>query len=176
MKKNKIKIIISWCLVFIWMVVIFSYSNMDSTKSNTQSKDTINKVIETTIDTSNKIGIIDEKPTIGEKQLIIDKLNKPLRKCMHFTVYCILALLLLNTINKTKVKNKYFITIIICFLYAITDEYHQTFISGRTGQFSDVLIDTIGATTGIIIYNIIKQLIRKKDKNKQNNKKRDKKR
>jgi VanZ family protein len=31
------------------------------------------------------------------------------------------------------------------FLTASADEYHQTFLPGRTGQFSDVLLDTTGA-------------------------------
>jgi len=31
------------------------------------------------------------------------------------------------------------------FLTASADEYHQTFLPGRTGQFSDVLLDTCGA-------------------------------
>lgn len=31
------------------------------------------------------------------------------------------------------------------FLTASADEYHQTFLAGRTGQFSDVLLDTTGA-------------------------------
>ena len=37
------------------------------------------------------------------------------------------------------------------FLYACSDEYHQTFVDGRIGQFSDVLIDMIGVLTGILL-------------------------
>ena len=44
----------------------------------------------------------------------------------------------------------------ICFIYSLTDEYHQLFINGRTGQFSDCLIDTLGAIIGMIILYIIK--------------------
>ena len=43
----------------------------------------------------------------------------------------------------------------ICFIYACTDEYHQTFVSGRTGQFTDSLIDTFGGTLGCLFYNSI---------------------
>ena len=44
--------------------------------------------------------------------------------------------------------------IIICFIYAGSDEYHQTFVDGRTGQFSDVLIDTAGSIVGASIYSL----------------------
>ena len=164
MNKERIKKINSWILVIIWMIIIFMFSNMDTIKSNGTSKEMINKVVETTIETSNNIGIIEETPTEEEKQNIINNLNLPLRKIMHFTEYLILSLLLLNALTKTKIQNKYFITIIICFIYAITDEYHQTFIDGRTGQFIDVLIDTTGSILGLIIYNKIIQKETKRDK------------
>lgn len=37
-----------------------------------------------------------------------------------------------------------------CFLYACSDEFHQAFVPGRVGQFSDVLIDMIGVLLGVI--------------------------
>ena len=164
MNKERIKKINSWILVIIWMIIIFMFSNMDTIKSNGTSKEMINKVVDTTIETSNNIGIIEETPTEEEKQNIVNNLNLPLRKIMHFTIYLFLSLLLLNALTKTKIQNKYFITIIICFIYAITDEYHQTFIDGRTGQFIDVLIDTTGSILGLIIYNKIIQKETKRDK------------
>lgn len=154
------KKIISILLVLIWMIIIFTFSNMDSTKSNNQSKGAIDKVVEVTIDTSNQLGIIDEIPTEKEKQNIVNKLNKPLRKVVHFTIYLILAILVLNALNNFDIKNKTIITIVFCLIYAITDEYHQTFINGRTGQLSDVLIDTLGSIIGTIIYIKIKNRIK----------------
>lgn len=82
MNKKLIKIILSWLFVFIWMIIIFNFSNMNNEESNTQSKEIIDKVVDTTIDTSNKIGIITVSISSKEKQTIIYKLNKPLRK-MH---------------------------------------------------------------------------------------------
>lgn len=164
---KKLKIIISWCLVIIWMGIIFNFSNMDTNESNTKSKNTIEKVVDTTIDTSNKIGITKEEIDNDKKEDLTEKLNKPLRKCMHASVYFVLALLLLNAFNilKKNIPHKYLIVIIICFLYACTDEYHQTFVNGRTGQFKDVLIDTTGSIIALIIYNIIIYSINKR-KNK----------
>ena len=44
------------------------------------------------------------------------------------------------------------------FLYACTDELHQLFVSGRSGQFTDVLIDTLGALFGCLLLLMIRRL------------------
>lgn len=36
-------------------------------------------------------------------------------------------------------------------IYALTDEYHQTFVAGRSGNLIDVGIDGLGATLGLAI-------------------------
>ena len=162
--KNKIIKIISWLLVIIWMIIIFMFSSMDTNESNSKSENTINKVIETTLDTTNNIGITDKHPSNNKINNVVKTLNYPLRKCMHASIYLILAILLINALTKYKIKisKKLFITLILCFIYALLDEYHQTFVFGRTGQFSDVLIDTTGSSIGIIIYLIKYKLYDKK--------------
>lgn len=40
-------------------------------------------------------------------------------------------------------------------IYAVTDEFHQLFVLGRGAQVKDVLIDLVGATTGITIASLI---------------------
>ena len=170
MKKRKL--IISWLLVIIWMGVIFYLSNMNTTESNTKSKNTITEVIEKTVSTTNKAGITNKHPSEKKKQLVTELLNKPLRKGAHASVYFILSILLLHAIlvtNKNKHKNllvSFLITLLICFLYACSDEYHQTYIKGRTGQFSDVLIDTSGSFVGASISSLSYILVRKRKRKK----------
>ena len=43
------------------------------------------------------------------------------------------------------------IAIIICYSYAAIDEFHQYFVPGRAGRFTDTLIDAIGFVTAIVI-------------------------
>jgi VanZ family protein len=43
-------------------------------------------------------------------------------------------------------------SILICFLYACSDEIHQNFVVGRDGNFFDVIIDSIGYLFGIFLY------------------------
>jgi len=40
----------------------------------------------------------------------------------------------------------------ISVIFAITDEYHQTLVQGRTGQILDVCIDSLGAILGLAFY------------------------
>ena len=152
--KNKIKIIVSWLLVILWMLVIFTFSHMSGNQSDSKSKGIIDNVVELTIQIAYKIEIIDEKPTEEQITQIVEILNGPFRKWMHMTVYLILALLVVNALKVSNVKLNlaYLLAFIICFIYACTDELHQTFIADRSGEFKDVLIDSFGSLIGILFY------------------------
>ena len=154
MNKKKIIIVISWLLVIIWMGIIFWFSDMNTNESNTKSKNTITNVIESTVDTTNKLGITDKHPSEEKKQEVTNKLNEPLRKGMHASVYLVLAILLMNAliVSNAKLWLAIILSIIISFIYACSDEYHQTFVEGRSGKFTDILIDTTGALVGSGIY------------------------
>lgn len=130
MKKTIIKII----LVIIWMIVIFSFSNqkaVDSTKlSDGFIRNTISKVIN------------DDRPET------ISKFVTPVRKSAHFCVYLILGLLVMNCFS---INKKYILySIVICLLYSISDEIHQIFVPGRSGEVLDVIIDTFGSFIGVM--------------------------
>lgn len=42
--------------------------------------------------------------------------------------------------------------------YAITDEIHQCYILGRSGEIRDVLIDSAGVLTGILLNLIVRRV------------------
>ena len=69
-----------------------------------------------------------------------------LRKLAHISEYTILTLLLINALKEQGLSRKkiLLLAISLAFFYAISDEYHQTFILGRNGTFRDVLIDSSG--------------------------------
>lgn len=87
-----------------------------------------------------------------------------LRKSAHFFAYFILGVLVFHTVRLyidialRSITSAFLITV----LYAISDEVHQTFIPGRSGEVRDVLIDSAGSFTGIIIYLLL-ILYNKKD-------------
>ena len=75
---------------------------------------------------------------------------------MHASVYSVLAFFIILFIN-ILLNNKHYwialiITLTVCIGFAISDEYHQTFVSGRTGQPLDVCIDSAGSLVGTGIY------------------------
>ena len=156
-------------LAIIWCIVIFIFSNMAGNESNEKSKATINNLIDTTLEVTNDSGITDKHPSEKKMNSVINKLNKPLRKCMHASVYFILAILIFFGLKSFKVEGFKIsiIPIITCFLYACTDEFHQLFIQGRTSEFTDVLIDTLGAIIGILLINLLFK-IRYRIKNRKN--------
>jgi len=71
-----------------------------------------------------------------------------LRKIAHILEYAILTFLLFrafhSTGNQPRANKALALAIIIAFLYALSDEYHQTFIFGRQGKLGDVGIDGVG--------------------------------
>ena len=71
------------------------------------------------------------KALADASKIVLNDANISFRKFMHSSVYFVLALLVCNFINTFEIKRKnlkYIWTIIFVFLYACTDEYHQTFI------------------------------------------------
>ena len=175
------KIIISWLLVVLWGCLIFYMSSMDVNESNNKSKETINKIIATSADVNNESETSEKNENINNKNSasmnntnineinrLVEKYNVPFRKFAHASEYFVLIILLIIALKTLNIRNKkiYIFSILLCFLYACTDEYHQTFVNGRTGQLTDVLIDTIGGIIGcmfIIIINAIKIKVHKKE-------------
>ncbi len=69
-----------------------------------------------------------------------------LRKIAHISEYAILTWLLIRALKEYGLTNRkiLILAISLSFLYAFSDEYHQTFIFGRQGAFRDVFIDSVG--------------------------------
>ena len=51
------------------------------------------------------------------------------------------------------------LALIVCVLYAISDEVHQMFVPGRGPGIKDVLIDSAGATVGIGVYMFVVKML-----------------
>lgn len=149
--------IFSWILVIIWAGLIFSLSSMDTNESNEKSKTVISDFVEKSVETTNGLGITDKHPSENKMNQVIEKLNYPLRKVAHASEYFIFTIFILIALKNSGVNGtkKIVIALIICFIYACTDEYHQTFVNGRTGQFFDTLIDTFGGLISSLMYALM---------------------
>ena len=78
------------------------------------------------------------------------------RKAAHFMLYFILGIL--TFINFKSNKENMVYALIICVIYAFTDEIHQMFVNSRSGELRDIIIDSLGALSSILImYKIRKR-------------------
>ena len=139
---------ISFIVLILWMIVIFSFSSADANKSTGTS----DKVITTMIEIKDKI-TNNETPN-NEKEIIVKNSSFYIRKIAHITEYLILGFLMFNLLKQYSVTNIYY-AIGLSILYSCTDEFHQLFISGRSGSIRDVLIDSIGILIGTYLYKLL---------------------
>lgn len=133
-----------WGLFLGWMIFIFYMSHQPGDKSSEQSRFVLYVF--------NLLGLkLDTY--FGELATLI------IRKGAHFTEYFILFILTYNVISLYVVEKKARLySVIFVFLYACSDEFHQSFIPGRGPAFKDVMIDTSGGFLGyfcVSIYNKI---------------------
>lgn len=83
--------------------------------------------------------------------------NLLIRKLAHITEYAVLAFFVYAYVSSYKnVRIPGLVAVIVTIIYAASDEYHQTFIVGRSGNITDVLIDAIGVVVGVLTSRFIK--------------------
>lgn len=76
-----------------------------------------------------------------------------MKKTAHVTEYAIFYWLLFRAIsqkNKLVGRKSFIFSLIIVILFALSDEWHQTFIPGREGTLRDVGFDTIGGLFSLL--------------------------
>jgi hypothetical protein len=80
-------------------------------------------------------------------------LDLVLRKCAHLTVYAALAVACVRGLAHHGLGRR--VQLLgggaLALAYAISDEFHQTFVPGRSGAPRDVLIDLVGITAGLLL-------------------------
>jgi len=130
-----------WLPALIWMTLIFSAS------SDSHSYERSSLFVEPFLH-----WLFPQMPEAQVKEI-----HFLIRKCGHLTEYAVLALLLWRAVRRP-VKNdsrpwvwpEAGLALAIVFLYAASDEFHQSFVPTRTAQVSDVFIDTAGGAAGLL--------------------------
>lgn len=129
------KKIIKIVLVILWMILIFMLSNQSGNESQSLS----DNIICSFMNNCNP-----------------ELYSFIVRKAAHFTLYFILGIL--TFINFKSNKENMIYALIICVIYAFTDEIHQMFVNSRSGELRDIIIDSLGALSSILImYKIRKR-------------------
>lgn len=128
------------------MLVIFLMSSEVSTDSTARSDEIVRTI--------QSIGV--SAPA--------DLLTFLVRKAAHISAYFVLGILIYSLLKEYRLHIKHLIiaSIALAMLYACTDELHQMFVPGRSGEVRDVLIDTGGAAVGVGIYGTVARRLYKK--------------
>lgn len=153
-QKNKTKtvyLLLHWFIILVWVTCIFALSAQPAKESNSLS------LMVTTAIIKGAAQVFPGQPDMATIQRLALKYNGPVRKIAHGMVYFLLGLLASKALQAGGMKGAtmYVVALLFCLLYAITDEWHQVLTAaGRSGQISDVLLDTAGAAMGIGVYRL----------------------
>ena len=153
-KRNNIAILI------VWLIVIFMFSNQGGETSTITSNNVSKNILSVYEKISSKMYSKEEKEKIIESSITV------VRKTAHVFEYFILGLLLINALKDYR-KFDYRLliySIILCFICAFFDEFHQLFIPNRTGRVVDTFIDSIGFISSTVIYYFLYSKLKKRNR------------
>jgi VanZ family protein len=136
-----------WTLATIsWMIAIFFVTQLPYfTGENTS------KVIQKVVVAEHKT--INNTPNTDHTD--VNKLNLIVRKATHIVVFGILAILMYKALETYRFA--YIFSWTLTVLYAITDEWHQSFMPGRVAAYWDVFFDSIGAFLALLLTYFFKK-------------------
>ena len=142
---------IAWALCAGWMALIFIMSAMPGDVSGAQSGTVV------------RILLAVHEALFGHAELsaqALSTLEFLVRKAAHMTEYAVLALLLAHALRLSGAKHPARLALLLSLGYAASDEFHQSFVSGRGPSPVDVMIDTSGAALALMGRGIIQKLRR----------------
>ena len=146
--QKKINRVLRWVLLIAWLIFIFIMSNTPGDLSTEQSNVVVRLIGKMGGDISGEF-----KNTI----------SFCVRKAAHISEYIILFILVYRVIVIYIKKEKARLyAVIIIFLYASSDEFHQYFVPGREAAFRDVLIDTSGGLIAMLFTLVVDKVKKKK--------------
>ncbi len=145
MSRNFARLLLA-ALCFVWMALIYSFSAQSGTASGSLSAVFSQPVTDIIANL--------QKLSPQEAADLFLKVDHVIRKIAHVTEYALLGAILTVTLRSFNVKQP-FIPLAIGTVYALADEFHQSFSPDRTPQFADVLLDASGVAAGIGVVCLI---------------------
>ena len=146
---KRFKVFFSWLLVISVMLLIFMLSAQIADDSSELSEGLVSKLYRLFLRiTGIPCSTAEFDRTVLELQFIV-------RKTAHFLIYLVLGFLFSNAYYQSEIKHlgkNFCFAILSSFLYAATDEIHQIYVAGRSGELRDVFIDSAGSLTGIFLF------------------------
>ena len=142
---------LSFAPAIMMMCMIFMFSSQDAEESSQLSYKVGVKVLTVaneTLDRGWTARQIDHLSKIGQHYI---------RKTAHFSEFFLLAVSVAFPLYVYGVRGIWLLIFAggFCVAFACLDEYHQSFVAGRSPQKKDVIIDSCGVFLGVIITRII---------------------
>lgn len=146
-------------LLFLIYVMIFNFSAEDATASSGVSQKVTKWLLHLYYKLQGNAGDLIAVIPAGE----VDEAEAVIRKLAHFSEYMSVGLVSLWIWFLWKEKKLFYSALVLLQLVisASLDEFHQYFVPGRHASVRDVLIDTAGGLTGMLIVFLISLCIRK---------------
>lgn len=146
------------------MTVIFVFSNQEAKESTIVSTSVGRFVVKLESD------LIGEQLDEAELEQRAVRIDGYIRKTAHMLEYALLSLTIAFPlfVYRVEVIRIYLLMIAAGVAYAASDEFHQTFVRGRSGNGKDVLIDSAGIVTGVILLCLFRGFTKTLQKKKQN--------
>lgn len=154
-KKIIIAIIAAVAMLYV-MLLIFTFSAQDVVQTTKTSDSVAGAVVP-----SEKVPSASSGETVSS---VIIAFGLNIRKLGHVLVYATLGVctsfFTMSLMQFTR-KNRlcktlcaFALAMVICFLYACSDEFHQTFVYGRNGCIADVGKDSIGYSIACAVFAV----------------------
>ena len=161
MKTNIIRLIL-FVLLIGTFYIIFGFSSQNAKESSGVS----GKITEAVLKNIEYVQRLEK----NEKEKVYHRVESIIRKIAHFSIYTVVGILLIAICSTYKIReiNGIGISFILGIIYATSDEIHQSFISGRSAQITDVMLDSLGVLFGIFLCLLIISVLQKFKKNYQN--------
>jgi len=157
LRRTKSAVLVAWVAVVLWMTFIFVMSAQPADLSKQTSGGVAELILRLIVPDYDEL-------TEAEQAEMIENIQHFVRKTAHFCAYALLGVLFFTAYSGHFEKLSFLapLSLITTALYAASDELHQRFVSGRSGEIADVLLDSSGAVMGILLCCLITLLFRHK--------------
>lgn len=157
MKARKIYTVAALCMLIALYIAIFCFSAEDGESSSDLSSRVTKMILDIYYRiTAGGVGGGGTGAMVQEDTAMFDYVEGIVRKLAHFTEYMCVGFLSYSLVALwySHVWKGRFFVLCQLFLSAGLDEFHQYFVPGRHASLKDVLIDTAGGITGMLIIAI----------------------
>ena len=142
------------CLLFtvLWMLLIFYMSSKTADVSSDMSSGICYRLCSLFVKDFEVLGE-------AEKIAMVESMQFWVRKTAHCFEYTVLGFLLSSTLQSFGASHRFLFSALIGICYSISDEVHQLFVPGRSGELRDVAIDSAGIILGCCVFVVFIKII-----------------